>query len=185
MKLEQRRFSSLVAFATALMLTACAGESESETPWIELYGADLAQDFKNFAEDAPMSAAQEAELIDGTVTEAELNAAFERYRACLREDGYEVFGIQRDGPFLTFSIPAPAVESGAYDTCYAKEYAGVDGVWQIVENADAGERRAFLSECVMQLNVTFTGASSPATMEDMERAITEAGYTLDECPNTP
>lgn len=178
------------AASCALLVAACqptAADSQSETvdSWVGIYGADIAQDFKNFEQDAPMSDEQRGELLDGTITEAEVNAAFERYRGCLRAEGYELVDIYRDGPFINASIPDAAMQSGVDAVCYTSEYAGVDGVWQVIENAEAGNRSTFLSQCAEQLNVEITGASAAATMEDMERSIIEAGYTIDDCPDLP
>lgn len=97
------------AASCALLVTGCASTPTESTPWAELYGADIAQDIKNAEEDAPVSEAQIAELLDGTVTEAEISAAFERYRSCLRAEGYELVDIHRDGPFIGFGIPDAAV----------------------------------------------------------------------------
>lgn len=180
-----RAWAQLVAGAAgcALLISAC--QPATEGTWVDLYGADIAQDFKNFEADAPMSDEQVAELADGKVTEAEVNTAFERYRSCLRAEGYELSGVHRNGPFISFGIPGPAVESGVDAVCYASEYVGVDAVWQVLENADAGDRRNFLSECVQQFDIDLTGASAPATMEEMELGIKEAGYSLDDCPTVP
>lgn len=69
--------------------------------------------------------------------------------------------------------------------CYASEYAGVDVIWQSVVNAEAGDQSNFLSNCLRELSLELTGASGAATMEEMERGIIEAGYTLDDCPEFP
>ncbi|MFG6476995.1 hypothetical protein ACFXP7_11485 [Microbacterium sp. P06] len=173
------QFAAVVAGCT--LLAGCATAQPPASEWSSLYGADMAQGIEMWAQEAPMSEAQRESLLDGRVTEAEAMAAFERYRSCLREAGYEPFGIQRDGPFINFSIPAAAVESGADGPCYAGEYAAVDTIWQSVENADVGDERTRLAECVSQLGLDFVARSGAATMDEIRAAIEEAGYSVDDC----
>lgn len=174
------QLAALVAGCT-LLLAGCSGAPAPPPEWSSLYGADMAQGIEMWAQEAPMSDAQREDLLDGRVTEADAMAAFERYRSCLRAAGYEPFGIKRDGPFINFSIPAAAVESGVDGPCYASEYAAVDTIWQSVENADVGDERTQLAECVSQLGLDFVASSGAATMDEIRAAIQEAGYSVDDC----
>jgi hypothetical protein len=174
------QLATIVAGCT-VVLSGCSATPAPTSEWSSLYGADMAQGIEMWAQEAPMSDAQREDLLDGSVTEADAMAAFERYRSCLREAGYEPFGIQRDGPFINFSIPAAAVESGVDGPCYASEYAAVDTIWQSVENADVGDERTRLAECVSQLGLDVVGSSGAATMNEIRAAIEEAGYSVDDC----
>lgn len=165
---------AVVVASCTLALVSCSAEQGD-------WDATIAADLQYFAEIAPMGDEQKQALADGEVTEAEVHESFERYRACLRTAGYELRDVTQDGPFLNFGIPDEAVQSGADDECYAAEYAGVDLIWQVIENADYGERASMLATCLEQNGVPVVGQAGAATVAEMEDALTEAGVAIDEC----
>lgn len=76
------------------------------------------------------SAAQQAELADGTVTLEEYRAAFDRYRACLQDAGHDVSSLTDMGDHYRWVLMDDVVSSGADEACYPAEFAEVDMRWQ-------------------------------------------------------
>lgn len=122
-----------------------------------------------------MSAEQVAAMDDGTVTQAEYEAAFRRYSACLAEEGYTVIEMGVAYDLIDARIPAEAVTSGADEKCYQKEYAQVDAAWQ-----DAHINTSYTAEVVRSCLVN-AGVAPAATLLEMQEQLGEAGIAFDEC----
>ena len=122
-----------------------------------------------------------ADLADGTVTEEEYQASFERYRGCLRDAGYELQNIFMNGPFVFYEAPAAAVESGVDDECYFAEYFATWRVWTNI-NHEANERQGRIHECVGKHGID-TSTESGWAMSDaeMEQLLIEAGVDPEDC----
>jgi hypothetical protein len=108
----------------ALLLGGC---STSDTPAKPaggrdaLAGADLSR----------ASQAQAAEIADGKATAIEYEAAFQRYRTCMRAAGFELENVKREGDRYEFGVPAAAVENSDADAeCYDREFTFTDVLWQ-------------------------------------------------------
>lgn len=131
--------------------------------------------------EAELSGAQLAELADGTVTEEEYQASFERYRSCLREAGYELENIHTNGPFVGYSTPAAAVETGVDDECYFREYFATWDVWTGI-HTEENERQNRIHRCAGENGLdTSTESGHPMPLADMERLLVEAGVDLETC----
>lgn len=78
------------------------------------------------------SAQLRAALADGRVTFDEYEAGFLRYKDCLSRAGYPLTDVHFDQSkqLYTFVVGAPAVESGADDSCYVQEFEPLDRAWQ-------------------------------------------------------
>jgi hypothetical protein len=111
-----------------------------------LDGADL----------STVSPAQAAEIADRVVTEAEYDAAFQRYGKCLRAEGFKLRTVRKtsDGVY-DFAIPDAAVTSGAEDRCGSKEYYLVDMLWQLAKEAENGNpEMERLRACLREWGIT-------------------------------
>lgn len=121
------------------------------------------------------------DLADGTVTEDEFQAAFERYRSCLRQEGYELENIHQNGPFVGYSTPAAAVESGADDGCFFSEYFAPLTIWERL-NQEENERQNGIHRCAYEHDLdTSTESGHPMPVADMERLLVEAGVDPASC----
>lgn len=76
------------------------------------------------------SAEQSAALVDGTVTEAEYRAGFERYAKCMSDEGYPVDVIDTTQKVIRYVNSGASVDSGVEGRCYASEFAQLDSGWQ-------------------------------------------------------
>lgn len=82
-----------------------------------------------FPKIADMSAQQEDEVADGTVTLAEYETAFQRLQACMAEAGYPEAVVPLSGDRYDYAVPEAGIV--AFDTrCYPREFEKVDGLWQ-------------------------------------------------------
>lgn len=122
-----------------------------------------------------------ADLADGTVTEDEFQASFERYRSCLRNAGYELENIHANGPFIGYSTPAAAVESGVDDECFFSEYFAPLTIWESLNQAE-NERQNRIHRCVGEHGIdTSTASGHPMPLSDMEQLLVEAGIDPATC----
>jgi hypothetical protein len=76
------------------------------------------------------SAEQSAALADGTVTEAEYRAGFERYARCMTDGGHPVDVIDTSQTVIRYVPSDPSVQSGVEGRCYALEFSLLDPAWQ-------------------------------------------------------
>jgi hypothetical protein len=76
------------------------------------------------------SAEQSAAMADGTATEAEYRAGFERYAECMADGGHPVDEIDLTQPVIRYVTSGASVQSGVEGRCYAAEFGMLDSAWQ-------------------------------------------------------
>lgn len=76
------------------------------------------------------SSEQSAAMADGTVTEAEYRAGFERYARCMTDSGHPVDVIDTTQKVVRYVNSNASVQSGVEGQCYASEFALLDSGWQ-------------------------------------------------------
>ena len=84
------------------------------------------------AEQGSQSEAQKAALADGRVTFDEYEAGFLRYKDCLASTGYPLTNVQFDSATQLYraDVAGAAVDGGADDQCYRREFEALDKSWQ-------------------------------------------------------
>lgn len=87
-----------------------------------LEGADLSD----------ISEAQAAEIDDRVITQEEYDAAFERFRECMRAGGFDIGGGYKVDGVNEYSVSSEAVDSGLDEECDDREYYFTDVLWQSV-----------------------------------------------------
>ncbi len=70
---------------------------------------------------------------DNVVTRAEYRSGFDRYRACLSDEGYELVSVNDTGPVIDYSVAAEAADLGIEGPCYKRHFYVVDLVWQLAQ----------------------------------------------------
>lgn len=162
---SSRRTGALLGtFLGALLVSGCGGAGPDDVPHFDAINDD---------EDLSLAGPeQRAALSDGEVTQDEYTAGFERFRACLRAEGYELRDVELVGVVWQGGIPAEAVESGVEKTCYDRDFKFVDVVWQ-TSNQDESSLLDALRYCLQE-----RGLGVPSTLVEAQRAVADAG--LDE-----
>ncbi|MFI1727592.1 hypothetical protein [Streptomyces sp. NPDC020489] len=74
---------------------------------------------------------QAGEIGDRKVTADEYRAAFGRFRACLSTAGFELTDVALEDGVYDFALPDAAVQEGADQECYRREYYFTDLLWQM------------------------------------------------------
>ena len=152
-----RRWPVAIVPALLLLLSGCAASSAV---------AEVA--------DKP-SAAQVAEL-EGGVTEAEYQAAFDRFSDCMSSADADLISVQKKNDYLiTYSYSAEKNSDGTYKRCYVKEFEQVDTEWQLA-NFDRSESAKMMRECLAARGVTPT-----ARAEDLAAQARDLGLDLRTC----
>ena len=64
------------------------------------------------------------------MTKAEYHAGFERYKACLADQGFLLSVADVTGPIISYTVPAAAVDSGVDQPCYKRHFRLLDIMWQ-------------------------------------------------------
>lgn len=184
--------AAVVAAGLAAVLGGCASlGAPAEESVADPYGLYEILDYERASEilmvldtwgfDEILSDHTLADLADGTVTEDEYQASFERYRSCLRESGYELENIHQNGPFVGYATPAAAVESGVDDDCYFGEYFATWQVWTDV-HSEENERQNRIHQCVGEHGIdTSTESGHGMPLAEMEQLLIEAGIDPDDC----
>ncbi|MEE6288131.1 hypothetical protein V2J52_10760 [Georgenia sp. MJ173] len=160
--------------AAALTLAGCAsGGDADESADIK----DIERQFTfNVDHDLNRTGPEQREaLIDGEVTQEEYNAGFERYRACLSAEGYEIHSIELVGVVWHFGVPAEAVDAGVEEECNFREYWFVDSEWQIM-NRDDMHRIYTVNYCLSE-----RGLATATTVAEAEQLLSEAGLDFAAC----
>lgn len=121
------------------------------------------------------SAAQQAEMADGVITEAEYQAAFARFSQCMSDAGYPLSGVGPLGPLMNYSTSDAAWIAGADRQCYESEFMQVDSTWQL-EHQDESETATILRRCLEE-----NGIPAPEHMEDIHAALEDAGISFEDC----
>ncbi len=75
------------------------------------------------------SAAQQAAVADGIVTDAEYRAAVDRFAACMTGAGYPLSDIEY-APQLSYGMSTEAAKTGTVDRCQDSELNQVVELWQ-------------------------------------------------------
>ncbi|QGH69175.1 hypothetical protein [Pseudactinotalea sp. HY158] len=124
-----------------------------------------------------MSAAQAEEISDRVATAEEYQAAFTRYRECLRASGFELEDVRFENHEYHFGVPNAAVSDGADYECYQAEYRYVDILWQ---NSDlvqeARDPSPAFRECLQE-----RGIEPAENMNEILEQLREAGIEPPEC----
>lgn len=76
------------------------------------------------------SAEQSAAMADGSVTDAEYRAGFERYAECMADGDHPVDVIDLTQPVIRYVTSGASVQSGVEGRCYAAEFGMLDSAWQ-------------------------------------------------------
>ena len=120
-----------------------------------------------------VSVAQREALADGVVSQAEYDAGFRRYVACMEAEGFDVIdlGVRRN--LIDYAIVEDAEEADAY--CYPFEYRDIDRTWQIahLDDSDAADH---LRACLVD-----HGVEPGETMSRMQDQLAEAGLEPGDC----
>lgn len=86
----------------------------------------------NHADSVPPSPEQLAALNDGTVTQDEYQAGFDRFDACMkREGGFGVEIVRVVSDIIRFERRATPANDKAFALCYPAEFEQIDARWQI------------------------------------------------------
>lgn len=164
-----RRWAVAIVPALLLLLAGCAASSSIAEAADKSSAAEVAE-----AADKP-SAAQVAEL-EGGVTEAEYQAAFDRFSGCMSAADAHLISVQKkNGYLITYSYSAEKHSDGTYERCYVKEFEQVDTEWQLA-NFDRSESAKMMRECLAA-----NGVSPAERAEDLAAQAETAGLDLSEC----
>jgi hypothetical protein len=75
------------------------------------------------------SAAQQAALVDGTISDTEYHAAVDRFAACMSGAGYPITNVQYS-PVLSWGNSSETNRTGVVDRCSDEELNQVAKLWQ-------------------------------------------------------
>lgn len=161
-------------------LVAVAGVASCASGAPGAPGAPGGSDVPATAESPPepqvtRSAELDAALARGAVDHDAYLAGFQRYSACLEAYGFALAHVGEDGPLLDYSIPADAVDSGADDECYLREFEPLDTAWQVA-NEDTSNWAQTARECLRE-----RGIEPAATLAEMTEQLADAGVDHVEC----
>ena len=121
------------------------------------------------------SAAQNAALSDGVVTETEYRDGFARYDGCMINAGSPLVGVDQSGTLIKYSNTGDSVTSGVEGRCYALEFTQLDSAWQI-QNEDTSETANRIGACL-----TARGITPESTMAGRNRQLEAIPLTIDQC----
>jgi hypothetical protein len=161
---------------SAQILPLTAGEPHSIT--IRSSGSNKYALFAAWVNEPPLpaaSAAQTAAIADGTVTQTEYIAAFNRFAGCETAGGYPLAAMPAQYVWYPYAIVDGAVSSGVDARCYASEFKQIDMAWQL-------SVRSTLDACL-----TAHGVTNPDTgdlVNDLEKLL-PLHLTFDQCPTRP
>lgn len=117
--------------------------------------------------------------MDGKVARVEYTTGFDAFRSCMDAEGFELHSLREVGGILEFSIPDEAVQSGVESRCYQTHFAFVDATWQFEHT----EERAFIERVSGCIGLDQGDVAEPLTTRvDAERALSEAGRQVADCP---
>lgn len=164
-----------VALLLALALTGCAGEGEALTPGTVAVTESDPQPMFPELSGISMSPEQQDALADGVVTEDEYLAGFERFRACMRDGGFDLERVRPQGPIMTYRYSEESRLAGFADECYWREWQELDASWQI-GHPDATEDFEAYNYCLQ-----LAGHRTGTTMEEVEQLFADAGLERRAC----
>lgn len=126
-----------------------------------------------------ISGAQATTLEDRVVTKEEYDAAYQRHQQCLSAAGFEI----REVPLISaegthiYSTPNEAVESGADEECYDREYRWTDMLWQGRPDVqDHPARTQWMRDCLQ-----VEGIEPQDTAAELNQQLQEAGLEPPDC----
>lgn len=122
---------TLVSLGGGLALSGCVASASADNVGSS-HGPRTPSDW--ISNPPPQSEAQRASLADGEVSENEYRDAFDAYRLCLLDGGYELVDLDESKAVITYGISDEAVQSGVEQLCYPQEFAAVDEVWQLAHS---------------------------------------------------
>lgn len=170
---RRRPLGILVALALMVTLSGCSNDEEvPEAGTVAVHNPEPEPFFPEL-ESVPMSAEQQAALADGIVTEEEYLAGFDRYRACVRDRGFDLELVERRGPFMSYAHSEEARPDA--DECFWREYQELDTSWQLGHQEDT-EQFAAVNYCL-----EVEGHATGSTMAEAENLLAEAGITFPDC----
>ncbi|MCS5714603.1 hypothetical protein NVV95_08560 [Herbiconiux sp. CPCC 205716] len=123
----------------------------------------------------PPSLAQENALADGVVDEAEYEAGFAAFQACMTAGGYIVEVRDNSTAIIDYRYLAQATDDGTADRCYQIEFAAVDESWQTAHQDEQADS-ALLDACLSE-----NGLAIPTTRQEKVDALVRAGVDLGRC----
>ncbi|QGH68223.1 hypothetical protein [Pseudactinotalea sp. HY158] len=162
-----------VALLTAPTLSGCGNEADELEPGTVAVTNPDPRPMIRELEGVPMSPEQTSALADAVVTEEEYLAGFERFRACVRDGGFDLESVTRHGPLVWYEYTEEARPTA--DECYWREWQELDGSWQI-GHPDATEEFEALNYC-LELDGHHTGT----TIEEVEKLFAESGLDRQTC----
>lgn len=153
-----RGLSLASGLALVLLLMGCQAENSDPAPG-----------------DGDISADQQNEIADGTITEDEYHAAFERFRACVAEGGYDLVVSGESYDLIDYAIPGAARDAGVDEPCYEREFAQTDTIWQLahIDTSYIAERHR---QCLVD-----NGIEPADTEVAMYEQLNEAGIDESTC----
>jgi len=165
---SSRRTGALLGMLLGtLLVSGCGGTGSDDIPHFDAINAD---------EDLSSAGPEQREaLMDGEVSQDEYTAGFERFRACLRAEGYELRDVELVGVVWQGGIPAEAVDSGVEKTCYDRDLKFVDVVWQ-TSNQEETSLLDALRYCLQE-----RGLGVPSTLAEAQSAVAGAGLDEASC----
>lgn len=139
---KNRTAATLIALSVGVLTVAgCATKApaQAEAPTDDGTSVTLI--------DARPSEAQSDALADGKIDRDEYLAGFAAYDSCLNEAGFTLTPIDLDATILDYAVPDEAVQAGAEEPCYRRNFALIDETWQLA-NFDSTETAQFLRSCL-------------------------------------
>jgi len=122
-----------------------------------------------------MSSAQKSSLKDGQISHDEYEAGYRRYVACLSKKGYSVINNGEKNDVIDYAVPSAAVDSGADDFCYQREFEQIDNQWQVAHQ-DTSDTAVLARSCLQAHGVT-----PKDKLNDMLAQLKAIGITIDQC----
>lgn len=160
----------VVALAVSLTIVGCTTEDRPAAPEHVVMQDTVEPRYTQSAE-------LEAALQNGDVGYDAYLAGFQRYSACLAAAGHTILmrGEESGQPLLQYSIPGSAVDSGADEECYHREFEPLDTAWQIA-NEDSSLWAETARECLRA-----RGYEPAETLAEMNDQLAAAGIEHLEC----
>lgn len=163
-----RNTKQTISISAALVLAGLGLSGCAGTP------ANAGQGVVDTAE-LPQSLAQTAALADGIVDQAEYEAGFAKFQACMTDGGYDVEVLDTDNAVIDYRYLAQATDDGTADRCYLIEFAAVDESWQTAHQDEQADS-ALLDTCLGE-----NGLAIPDTRQEKVDALVQAGVDLGSC----
>ena len=116
---------------------------------------------------------------DNVVSEDEYTAGYRRFVACLADKGYTVNELGRPSTVYDFGIPDAAVQSGADEECYRREFFQIDSTWQLA-NPPRTIVSDWLTACLEEAGIE-VGDTSDSNDDELGTRAQEAGLDVGAC----